>query len=213
MVTLGEKLREKRAKLGLSLEEISKETKIKAEFLSYIENGDYSSLPPASYAQGFVRNYIKYLGLSEKEMMALFRREYDSEKEYKVLPQGFEAKDEFPIRSFKLRQTFFIVFGVFVLLICYILFQYRYAFINPPLNINFPKDKQVISDTQITVTGETEPNSTVYINKEIVSVDSGGNFSKTISVFPGNLILNVKAINKFGKTTEVNEKLQIKAAY
>lgn len=213
MVILGEKLQEAREQKGLSLEEISKDTKIKAEFLKYIEEGDYTKLPSASYAQGFIRNYIKYLGLPEREMLALFRREYDQEKAYRVMPKGFESQEDFPLKIFKLRQTFFIISIIFIFLICYILFSYRYAFISPPLRVDYPKDKQVITATQISIKGKTDPNSTVYINKEVVSIDVSGNFEKTINVFPGNFILDVKAINKFGKTANVVENLQIKAAY
>lgn len=213
MVKAGEKLQEARLAKGLSLEDVSQSTKIKAKYLEYIEKGEYNKLPSVSYASGFVKNYALFLGLLEKDIMALFRREFDEDTAYKVLPKGFESKDQFPLSGFRIRQTFFIIALVFVAFIAYIIFQYRYAFINPPLQINSPKDRQVITASEIQITGTTDPNSTIYINKSVTTVDNNGNFTKTISVFPGNFVLDVKAINKFGKETEVKRTVEVKAAY
>jgi cytoskeletal protein RodZ len=203
------RLKEARIAAGLSLEDVAKGTKIKKTFLEYIEKGDYNNLPSVSYAQGFVRNYAKFLGISEKEILPLFKREYDSERAYRVLPKGFESKDEFPIKGFKIRQTFFVGVVIFAIFILYILYQYRYAFINPPLTIILPKESAV-KTTEIIVAGNTEPNSTVYINKEVVTVSENGRFNKTLSVFPGNFIINIKAINKFGRTTEIKKSINVK---
>lgn len=201
MTKAGIKLKEKRLEKGLSLEDISKSTKIKQEFLEYIENGTYEKLPSVSYAQGFVRNYAKFLGLNEKEIMAIFRREFEGEKLYRVLPKGFEGQADFPISRFKIgRGTLFLIIGVFIFL-GYILFQYRYAVINPPLTIISPKDLSKISSSQITVYGKTDSNAIIYVNSDAVSVDGSGNFQKVINVFPGKTIITVKAINKFQKQT------------
>src|SRR3972149_689019 len=175
MIRAGEKLREIRLEKGLSLEDVSKSTKIKTPFLESIENGDYQKLPPVSYAKGFVRNYAKFLGLPEKEIMAVFRREFDEEKTYRVLPKGFDQRKEFPVSGFKIKQTAVLIFVIFVIFAGYILFQYRYAFINPPLSVSFPKDKLSILSSYVKVIGKTDPNSTVFVDKDAVSVDQNGN--------------------------------------
>ena len=213
MVKLGDRLQEVRLEKGLSLEEVSENTKIKKTFLEYIEKGEYNKLPSVSYAQGFVRNYAKFLGLKEKEILALFRREFDEDKAYRVLPKGFESKEDFPTSRFKARQTVFIIVLIFVFFVLYIVFQYRYAFLNPPLELISPSQTQNIVSSRVEITGKTDPNSTVYVNEALVTVDSNGNFSKTISVFPGKSILDVKAINKFGRTTEIKRSVEVKPAY
>lgn len=213
MIKASEKLLEKRTELGSTLENAEKSTKIKAEYLSLIESGKFSSLPSGSHASGFVKNYAKYLGISEKEIMPLFRREFDSEGDYRVMPKAFEGKDEFPIRGFKLSQTLFVAGIVFVLFIAYILFQYRYAFINPPLTILSPKDRSTVATQELEVKGKTEPNTSIYVNKTPVTVDKSGNFTKTISVFPGHFVLNVDAINKFGKKSSEKIIVEIESGY
>src|SRR3989344_144196 len=211
MIKASEKLLEKRLELGLSLEKIEKSTKIKADYLSLIENGKFSSLPSISHASGFVKNYAKFLGISEKEIMPLFRREFDAESEYRVLPKSFEEREGFPIRNFKLGNGLFIVVIVLVIFIAYILFQYRYSFINPPLTVYNPQDRSVIVAQQLEVKGKTEPETNIFINKNPATVDRRGNFSKTISVFPGNFVLNIDAVNKFGKKTSKKIIIEIKS--
>ncbi len=201
MTKAGIKLKEKRLEKGLSLEDVSKSTKIRIEFLEFIEEGLYAKLPSVSYAQGFVRNYAKFLSLNEKEIMAIFRREFEGEKLYLVLPKGFEKEDEFPISKFKIRRSGLFIILSFLIFLGYIFFQYRYAVINPPLTITSPKNLSVNSSSQITVLGKTDPNATIYVNSDAVSVDESGNFQKVIFVFPGKTIITVKAINKFLKET------------
>ena len=89
MIRAGQKLRDERQRRGLTLSEISNATKIKVEFLSAIEKGEYEKLPSASYAHGFVGNYAKFLDFEEEEILALFRREFDGKKVYKVLPEDW----------------------------------------------------------------------------------------------------------------------------
>ena len=207
MIKAGIKLKEKRLEKGLSLEDVSKNTKIKQEFLEFIENGAYEKLPSVSYAQGFVRNYAKFLNLNEKEIMAIFRREFEGEKLYRVLPKGFEQEDEFPISRLKIRRSALFIILSLLIFLGYIFFQYRYAIINPPLTITSPKNLSVTSSSQIKVIGKTDSNATVYVNSDAVSVDESGNFQKVIFVFPGKTIITVRAVNKFLK--ETTKKIEI----
>ena len=202
MIKIGDKFKENRIEKGLSFEDVSKSTKIKVSFLEAIEAGAYEKLPSVSYAQGFVRNYAKFLGLNEKETMAIFRREFDEERTFKVLPRGFEQKDNFPTSGFRVKQTVIVILIVLAGFILYVLFQYRYAFLNPPLNVITPKDMQTVSSSVVNVSGQTDPNATVYVNKDAVSVDDNGNFQKFVDVFPGKTLITVKVVNKFSKQTE-----------
>jgi cytoskeletal protein RodZ len=208
MIKSGEKLQQVRVEKGLLLEDVAKATKIKLEFLSYIENGEYQKLPSPSYASGFVRNYARFLELPDKEILALFRREFDEDKMYKVLPKGFEQRQNFPHTRFKVRQAVLFAVVALIFFVGYLLFQYRDAFLNPPLKITSPKEG-VISSSQIKVAGTTDPNSTVYVNKNAVSVDNDGNFEKVINVFPGKSTIIIKAVNKFNKETEKDLQINV----
>lgn len=208
MIRVGQKLEEERLRRGLAIREVSEATKIREEFLAAIEKGDYKKLPSASYAQGFVRNYAKFLKMPEKETLALFRREFDEKKEFKVLPEGLVSSSGFSLRRFKMRFTAILI--VLLLLIGYIVFQYRYAIISPPLKISFPPEASVVSSSTVIVLGKTDPSSTIFVGDEQVSVSQDGNFKKEISVFPGKTTITVKAVNRFGKQTILDRHIMIK---
>jgi len=210
MIRAGQKLKDERQSRGLTLSEISNATKIKVEFLSAIEKGEYEKLPSASYAHGFVRNYAKFLDFAEEKILALFRREFDGKKVYKVLPEGLVGQKEMPLKRFKIRQVVYLIVILFVLLLGYIIFQYRYAIINPPLNIQSPKESEVLLFSTISIVGRTDPNSTVFVNDESVSVNSDGTFKKEITGFPGKTTITIKAVNRFGKQSIVERHVVIK---
>lgn len=210
MIRAGEKLREERLKKHLTLEEVSRATKIKVSFLLAIEKGEYKKLPPAIYAQGFVRNYAGFLGMQEQEILAIFRREYDEEKIVKVLPEGLLRKEDFPLKRFRLQQTTKLIIFVFIILVSYILFQYRYAIIDPPLTIDSPTKDAVVSSQTIAVRGRTDPNASVFVNGDPASLDNNGNFKKVISVFTGKTTITIKVINYFGRETVVERSIEVK---
>ncbi len=210
MIKVGQKFQEARLQKKLTLESVSQGTKIKVSFLEAIEKGEYEKLPPVTYTQGFVRNYARFLNMPEKETLALFRREFDEEKAIKVLPLGFTKTKDFSLSRFKSGQSLFLFFLVLLVLIGYILFQYRGALTNPVLSVSAPKEKAVISSNAVTVIGKTDPNATVFVDNFSVSVDGNGVFTKVINVFPGKKTITVRVLNKFGKETILKRNIEIK---
>ncbi len=203
-------LLKEREKKGLTLEEVAKATKIKMDFISAIEKGEYYKLPKGAYVQGFVRNYIQFLGLPEEKLMALFRREFNEEKAFKVLPEGFARREEFPIRKWKLKSSMLVVLLSLAVLLTYIGFQYRYAFINPPLEVIMPKENSVVSSQSVEVKGRTDPNSTLWINNDQISIKEDGTFKKKLNLFPGKTTLEFKVVNRFGKNTIIKREIEVK---
>lgn len=210
MIRVGQRLYEERKRCGLSIEDVSKATKIRISFLSALEKGDYRKLPSSTYSYGFVRNYAKFLGLPEEEILALFKREYDEDKFYKILPEGLARGKDFPLRRIRFAQTFKVVILIFAVFLLYILFQYRYAILNPPLDISSPKEGEAIELPEVFVSGKTDSNATLFVNNEAVLLDKEGNFKKSISVFPGKAKVTVKAVNKFGRTTIIERNIEVK---
>jgi cytoskeleton protein RodZ len=60
---IGRFLEQKRKERGLSLEEVEQATKIRKRYLTGLEREDYTILPDAVYARGFLKTYANYLGL------------------------------------------------------------------------------------------------------------------------------------------------------
>ena len=67
----GHELREQRQELGLSPSDVYRKTRIPMRYLSAMEEGDVSSLPPMCYAQGFVKTYCAFLGLDAERYLRL----------------------------------------------------------------------------------------------------------------------------------------------
>jgi transcriptional regulator with XRE-family HTH domain len=69
---LGEILRQAREDMQLSLEEVERETRIRAKFLAALESGELSALPSDAHAKGFLRNYAQFLGLDAQAMLSRY---------------------------------------------------------------------------------------------------------------------------------------------
>lgn len=70
----GERLKRERELREVSLDELSKATRISNRFLQALENEDWGKLPGGVFGHGFVRSIARYLGLAEEALLG----EYDS---------------------------------------------------------------------------------------------------------------------------------------
>lgn len=207
MIRAGQRLYDERLRKGLTIEEVEKATKIRASFLTAIEKAEYVKLPPFAYSQGFVKNYADFLGLPSKEILALFRREFGKKEQVRVLPKEF-TDNQYKKSWFRLEQTIFFVITIFLFLFFYILFQYRFLILNPPLEVTHPQEGEK-TQTTVQVSGKTDNNATVFVNDSPVTIDSNGNFTKVISEFSGSAVIHIKAQNRFGKTSVVERHIQV----
>lgn len=73
MTELGSWLRQAREAKRLSLEDVERETRIRAYFLAALEEEDFSRLPGDVYTRGFLRNYASFLGLDPNEALQRYK--------------------------------------------------------------------------------------------------------------------------------------------
>lgn len=210
MIRLGARLSHARKLKKVTIEQAAKALRIREEFLTALETGTYEKLPSSAYAIGFVGNYAEYLGLPKNETVAMFRREFDEKRVYKVLPTEFTKTKEFNVKRFHFQQTFGLVALIAFCVIAYITFQYRYLFLNPALDIYEPKENDVLQSNQLTISGKTDPNATVSINNVVISVDQNGEFTKQMDLFEGKTAIQIQAQNRFGKKTIVQRHITVK---
>ena len=69
---LGDTLRGERATLGKSVVEVQNELKIKAAYISAIENCDPLAFDTPGFVAGYVRSYARYLNLDPDEVFSKF---------------------------------------------------------------------------------------------------------------------------------------------
>lgn len=93
MSGFGERLRRQREMRGVSLEEISKSTKIGTRSLKAIEDEDFEKLPGGIFNKGFVRAYARFLGLDEEQIVGDFEEAWNA-YEAERTPQVFAVQEE-----------------------------------------------------------------------------------------------------------------------
>ena len=69
MANIGTTLREERIRLGLGIDEVESETKIRAKYLMALEDERFEALPGTAYARAFLRDYAEQLGLDPQMLV------------------------------------------------------------------------------------------------------------------------------------------------
>ena len=72
MKEIGEKLKEARESMGITIEEAANDLKIRASQVESIEDGDKDAFKDIFYLKMFIKNYSKYLGLDYDKMVEEF---------------------------------------------------------------------------------------------------------------------------------------------
>lgn len=136
MKDIGEKLKEARESIGVSIEEVAEDLKLRPSQIENIENGNVEAFQDVFYLKYFIRDYAKYLGLDKDELIDEFneylfdytsklsiddikkesRRKKEDENKIKS-PYTVERKNERLMQYF----TYGAIFVLFVI-ICYLLF-------------------------------------------------------------------------------------------
>ncbi len=78
-LTAGDRLREARSKMNLSLKQAAERTRIRADYLEALENMAPRGLPARAYAVGYLRTYASFLSLEPAGLVEQFKREVDTE--------------------------------------------------------------------------------------------------------------------------------------
>ncbi|HUX08258.1 MAG TPA: helix-turn-helix transcriptional regulator [Acidobacteriota bacterium] len=89
--TLGERLREQREMRKISLDEISKVTKISVHLLHAMENDNWDALPGGIFTRNFIRLYANHLGLDAERWVEEFK---ELEKQAPGAPEAEETKEK-----------------------------------------------------------------------------------------------------------------------
>jgi cytoskeletal protein RodZ len=88
----GERLKREREMREVSMEELTKATRISTRFVEALENEDWAKLPGGVFGHGFVRTIARYLGLDEEALLG----EYDLARSEKLPPAPPKAEERIP---------------------------------------------------------------------------------------------------------------------
>ena len=199
--SLAELLKETRQNKNISLEKLSEITKIQVYHLEAIESGQFEKLPPLVYRDGILKRLAKFLEIDKNKILEIYKDEnpstdlsYASEP---LLPKNFFY---FILTPKKL--TLFLGGLFFILISLYLWYQFNFL-IGPPTLVIEPKEDIITKNEAILIRGRTDSRIDLTINGENVYVDSNGGFSKDVQLAAGLNVVEVKAINNFGKITKI----------
>jgi len=85
--SLGAWLRHARESQHKDLEDAVRSLRIRRQYLQALETGDYEALPGAIQARGFLRNYVRFLGLSVEDALARYDAEISGQPLLPRMPQ------------------------------------------------------------------------------------------------------------------------------
>ncbi|HEH2838867.1 TPA: helix-turn-helix domain-containing protein [Staphylococcus aureus] len=78
MKTVGEALKGRRERLGMTLTELEQRTGIKREMLVHIENNEFDQLPNKNYSEGFIRKYASVVNIEPNQLIQSHQDEIPS---------------------------------------------------------------------------------------------------------------------------------------
>ena len=136
MKDIGNKLKEARESIGVSIEEAAEDLKMRPSQIENIEAGNMEAFQDIFYLKYFIRDYSKYLGLNKEEMVDEFNeylfdytskislddiknaknslKEKDKKKEKKVIsPYTLEVKKRISISPY----VFYIAIAILIVII------------------------------------------------------------------------------------------------
>jgi cytoskeletal protein RodZ len=88
----GERLKREREMREVSMDELTKATRISRRFVEALENEDWDKLPGGVFGHGFVRTIARYLGLDEEGLLG----EYDLARADKAPPAVSRPEERIP---------------------------------------------------------------------------------------------------------------------
>jgi cytoskeleton protein RodZ len=108
--TVGQKLREGRERLGLSVDDVVAKIKLAPRQIVAMEADDYKSLPETAFVRGFVRSYAKLLQLDAQPLLDAL----PGAERAQVTPELLKVETPFPERSVR-QQNLNLLIAAFLL--------------------------------------------------------------------------------------------------
>lgn len=201
-------IKEKRTSKNISLERLSELTKIQVYHLEALELGEFEKLPPLVYRAGIFKRLAKFLVIDEIEILEAYQKE-TSKPDFGASLNSYNypivrKKSYFILTPNKL--IFFLGAALLLLFSYYLWYQFNFL-VGPPNLAIEPKEDIVTKNEIILINGKTDIGVDLTVNGENVYVASGGIFKKEIKLADGVNLIEIAAVNGFGKTKKIIRKI------
>ncbi|MBI3458944.1 helix-turn-helix domain-containing protein [Candidatus Azambacteria bacterium] len=203
MSDFSNKIKEQRANLKISLEDLAAKTKIPLRYLNWLENDEFSKLPAPVYIVGILKVYAKFMRLNSEELLENYFKEVNKPK---IVGQTSNySKKPIHLNPEFLRLTIIII--IFLSVFGYFIYQISSLNFKPTILLTPLADLVTTSETLI-FKGQLKPiDSKLTINNQDIWVSESGEFSKELFLNLGSNIFVISAISKYGQRTELIRKI------
>ncbi len=132
-------LHESRLEIGMSLEDVAVQTKIKKEYVDAIEKEDFTHLPPMVYVQAYVKTLCALYGIDGKEadeILVDLRKDSKSTVPEEILQHLEDEKQVNLEEEQKVKRFVYTVTTVFAVIVILVALTVIYFFVYPGMEDN-----------------------------------------------------------------------------
>jgi len=207
-MSLGERLKKAREDAGLTLKKFADISKIQIKYLERLEGGEFEKLPAFVYIHGFLGKYAEILNLPLKELLQDYEKQAIDSKHERQTTLPSLSSPKIIITPKKI--TWGVIILVSMVVIGYLVYQLDFLIASPKLIVEYPSSDLTINRTTIEISGQSDPSAKLTINGQQVYVEKGGAFRQEINLSPGLNTLDIRAANRFGKSSEIIRRVIVK---
>jgi cytoskeletal protein RodZ len=179
----------------LTLDAVARTTNIPAKYLHALETSRYDELPGAVYVRNFLRICSTLYHLNSERVLELYARE----RRIAGVPHPPSPPHAIPtprtVHLPRLLRTIAIV-AMAIGFLGYLGLKVQRIVEPPMLNVLMPTEDATTTERSITVSGVTEPESTVTINGQSVFLGTDGQFSETVTLQSGLNVIKISSRKK-----------------
>ncbi len=198
MIThVGTLLKEERRTQHLSLEDVSKATRIRLASLQALEEHDWDTLSSRTYAQGILKQYGKFLGLEEEKLIAYFRREYSHHEQVRF-------KKKAPQQSFVSHKRLAVILSagsIFLLIGSFFAYQTYIYFKPPTITILSPTQSTFKRVDKVLLIGKAPKETLISVNGKTLYLDDKQTFQSYIPLTKPQNTVRIEAVGANGRKT------------
>ena len=184
---------------GFNIQKLSEITDIPEKYIINLIDENFSKLPPAPYARGYLIKIAEVLGIDERQLLELFKEKDIIKKEN----TDYLPYNRFAIKPFDKKIA--IIGIIFLFIIIYFVWRLDDLIGVPEIKIISPEvESIIINESIVRLEGKIKNQfDKLTINGDEIFVESDGKFLKDYNLQPGTNEIEIKAKRFLGKEIKV----------
>jgi cytoskeletal protein RodZ len=206
---IAEQLLRARKEKNVSLEEASRQTGVRSDYLKALETADMAQLPAGLYGRNYLKEYANFLQIDHRPLLKSYDQDNLSFQSNRNALFVKKAKNvNFSLIIPKIIKAVFII-GTIALCALYLFFYLRNLNQAPELILFYPATDINTSSSSVVFIGKTEPETKVFINEEPILIDKQGNFSLEINLKKGLNTIVTTSQKRHSQIAEITRKILV----